>query len=62
MTRRPYWFERLDPAERARYFRHTTPEQLLAYVGEVRCDDPVTLARVAALVLTPSDDEGRSCD
>lgn len=55
--RRLYWFERLDEDTRARYFRYTTPEQLLAIVGEVRCEDPVTLARVAALAGSHDEDQ-----
>lgn len=51
------WVDRLTEEDRAEEFVHTTPEQLAAHVGDVRCVDPVTLARIAALVLRNDQDQ-----
>jgi hypothetical protein len=47
---RKRWPEGITSEERARWFRYTTPEQLIADVTAA-CEDPVTLAMVAQMVV-----------
>jgi hypothetical protein len=50
-----YWWDDLAPEQRARLFRHFTPEQLLASLRarglDVRCEDPDTLRAAARIVV-----------
>jgi hypothetical protein len=57
VTDRPDWIERMSETERARHFRHYTPEQFRWWIAERvargipdKCEDVSTLARVGLLV------------
>lgn len=62
-TTRPCWIDRLAEDDRARWFRHFTIEQFRQYVTDgvehgipERCDDPLTIATVAAIATREGDE------